>query len=321
MVSKTYKYDLDGKKIYVAGHKGMAGSAIWRRLEKEQSVSLIGKSRSELDLLDTNAVDQAMREISPDVLVIAAAKVGGILANKTFPVEFLFENMQIQNNLLKAAHEANVEKVLFLGSSCIYPKFAKQPIKETELLTGELEPTNEPYALAKIAGLKLVNAYRSEYGHDWISIMPTNLYGPGDNYDLSSSHVLPALIAKFINAKSENAKSVSVWGTGRPRREFMHIDDLADAVVFLLKSYNEDVAINVGTGKDVSISDLALMIKEITEFPGEIKFNDTMPDGTPRKLLDVTKLRNLGWEASIELEHGLRTTIQQYTDNLTKVNG
>ena len=316
MSSNSFKYALSGKKVYVAGHKGMAGSAIWRQLEGIPGIKLIGRTRQELDLLNRNDVFDFMSNASPDVVILAAAKVGGILANNDFPVEFLTENIQVQVNVMDSAHKANVERLLFLGSSCIYPKFATQPINESSLLTGELEPTNEPYAIAKIAGLKLVNAYRNEYGHKWFSVMPTNLYGPGDNYDLQSSHVLPALIAKFENASRLKQDTVTLWGTGSPKREFMHVDDLASACVYLLENYDDSVAVNVGTGEDVTIKELAELIRDLSEFAGELVWDTSKPDGTPRKLLDVSYLHNLGWKHKIELEIGVRSVFQDYLSSL-----
>jgi len=302
-------------RIYVAGHRGLVGSAITRQIDKSDSHSWFGQSRSELDLLDRKAVFSYLLREMPDAVIIAAAKVGGILANNNFPVEFLSENLQIESNLLDGCHAAGVNRVLFLGSSCVYPKLSPQPIKEEYLLTGELEKTNEAYALAKISGLKLVNAYRSQHGHDWISAMPTNMYGPGDNFDLQNSHVLPALIRKFDDAKNSGATTVSLWGTGNPRREFLHSDDLGRACLFLLENYNDEVAINIGVGEDVSIRDLAELIKGIIGFEGEIKWDASKPDGTPRKLLDVSRIRKLGWEPELSLEVGIRSTYAWYLEN------
>jgi GDP-L-fucose synthase len=290
----------------------MAGSAIWRQLEGVPGIKLIGRTRQELDLLNRSDVFDFMSKESPDVVILAAAKVGGILANNDFPVEFLTENIQVQVNVMDAAHKALVERLLFLGSSCIYPKFATQPINESSLLTGELEPTNEPYAIAKIAGLKLVNAYRNEYGHKWFSVMPTNLYGPGDNYDLQSSHVLPALIAKFEKASRLKEDTVTLWGTGSPKREFMHVDDLASACVYLLEKYDDNIAVNVGTGEDVTIKELAELIRDLSGFTGELVWDTSKPDGAPRKLLDVSYLHNLGWKHKIELETGVKSVFQNY---------
>jgi GDP-L-fucose synthase len=302
-------------KIYVAGHRGLVGSAIVRAIEDAGEHSWIGRTRSELDLLDRKAVFDFLATEKPDAVLIAAAKVGGIHANNTYPVQFLTENLQIEANLMDAAHAARIEKLLFLGSSCVYPKMAQQPIKEEYLLTGELEKTNEAYALAKISGLKLVQAYRNQYGHSWISAMPTNMYGPGDNFDLENSHVLPALIRKFDDAKSSGAATVKLWGSGTPRREFLHADDLGRACVYLLENYNDDVAINVGVGEDVSIKELAELIQKITGFEGNIEWDSSKPDGTPRKLLDVSRISALGWKAQISLEDGIRSTYEWYKAN------
>lgn len=302
-------------KIYVAGHRGLVGSAMVRAIEAEGLHSWVGKTRSELDLLDRNAVFEFVASMKPDAMVIAAAKVGGIHANDTYPVQFLSENLQIETNLMDAAHEARIERVLFLGSSCVYPKLAPQPIKEEYLLTGELEKTNEAYALSKIAGLKLVQAYRRQYGHRWISAMPTNLYGPGDNFDLANSHVLPALLRKFHEAKASGEASVTVWGTGSPQREFLHSDDLASACLFLLENYDDDTPINVGTGVDVSIKGLADLVGEVVGFSGEIEWDTSKPDGTPRKLLDTSKLAELGWQSRISLEIGLKQTYEWFLSN------
>ena len=302
-------------RIYIAGHRGLVGSAIVRAIEGNQKHSWIGRTRSELDLLDRNAVFKFVSSEKPDAIVIAAAKVGGIQANNSQPVEFLSENIQIETNLMDAAHAASIPRLLFLGSSCVYPKFAQQPIKEEYLLTGELEKTNEAYALAKISGLKLVQAYRKQYGHSWISAMPTNMYGPGDNFDLESSHVLPALIRKFDDAKALGAKTVSLWGSGTPRREFLHADDLGEACLFLLEQYDDDVAINVGVGEDVSIKELAELVQEVTGFKGNIEWDVTKPDGTPRKLLDVSKISALGWKATISLKDGISSTYEWYKNH------
>ena len=305
-------------KIFVAGHRGLAGSAIARRIENFTDHEWVGKKRSELDLLNKYAVEEFFGNEKFDAIILAAAKVGGIKANMSYPVEFLSENLQIQLNVISAAHQANVSKFLFLGSSCIYPKFAPQPIPEEALLTGSLEETNEPYALAKITGIKLIQAYRKEYKHSWISAMPTNLYGPNDNFSFETSHVLPALIAKFHKAKIQNENQVELWGSGSPRREFLHADDLASACIFLLENYDSEVPINVGTGVDVEIKQLAEIIKNIVGFNGEIIWNTNMPDGTPRKLLDVTKIKSLGWQAKIELEKGIESTYKWYLDQLSK---
>lgn len=300
-------------KIYVAGHRGLAGSAIVRAIEATDEHTWIGQTRQELDLLNRSAVFEYVAKERPDWVVIAAAKVGGIHANSTYPVEFLSENLQIETNLIDACHAAKIERVLFLGSSCIYPKASPQPIKEEYLLTGPLEPTNEAYALAKISGLKLIEAYRKQYGYRWISAMPTNLYGPGDNYDLENSHVLPALIRKFSEAKESGARSLQLWGSGSPRREFLHADDLASACLHLLKNYDGASALNVGTGTDVSIKELASLIAKLTGFSGLINWDQSKPDGTMRKLLDVSAITSTGWNAKIPLESGLIQTIKLFS--------
>ena len=297
-------YDLAGKRVWVAGHRGMVGAAVVRRLARE-SCEIITAGRETVDLLDQTAVHRFLREERPDVVVIAAAKVGGIQANNTRPVDFLYDNLMIEANLIHAAHEADVERVLFLGSSCIYPKFAPQPIPEDALLTGPLEPTNEWYAIAKIAGIKLCQAYRKQHGRDWISAMPTNLYGPGDNYDLDSSHVLPALLRKFHEAKASGAKEVVVWGSGTPLREFLHCDDLADALVFLLREYSGYEHVNVGSGVEVTIRQLAETIARVVGYEADLVFDATKPDGTPRKLMDSTRLRGMGWNGARELKVGI----------------
>jgi GDP-L-fucose synthase len=302
-------------KIYVAGHRGLVGSAIVRAVEAEGKHTWFGRTRSEVDLLDRKAVFEFVASEKPDAIIIAAAKVGGIHANNTYPVQFLSENMQIETNLMDAAHANGIDKLLFLGSSCVYPKLAQQPIKEEYLLTGELEKTNEAYALAKISGLKLVQAYRNQYGHKWVSAMPTNMYGPGDNFDLENSHVLPALIRKFDDAKTSGAPTVTLWGSGSPRREFLHADDLGRACLYLLENYDDEVAINVGVGEDVSIKELAELIQKITGFEGEIEWDSSKPDGTPRKLLDVSRISALGWKAQISLEDGIRSTYEWYKAN------
>jgi GDP-L-fucose synthase len=299
-------------KIYVAGHRGLVGSAIVRAIESEGKHTWIGQSRSELDLLDRQAVFKYLAGEKPDAVVIAAAKVGGIQANDTYPVEFLSENLQIEVNLMDGAHAAGIPRLLFLGSSCVYPKLAQQPIKEEYLLTGELEKTNEAYALAKISGLKLVGAYRNQFGLKWISAMPTNMYGAGDNFDLENSHVLPALIRKFHDAKTRGDDKVTLWGSGSPLREFLHADDLASACAFLLENYDDEIAINVGTGKDISIKELAVLVKGIVGFEGTIDWDSTKPDGTPRKLLDVSRMSALGWKPTISLEEGIRSTYDWY---------
>lgn len=307
-------------KIYVAGHRGLVGSAIVRSIESQGEHTWIGRTRAELNLLDRDSVFSFLASETPDAVVIAAAKVGGIHANSTFPVQFLSENMQIETNLMDGSHSAGIEKLLFLGSSCVYPKFAQQPIKEEYLLTGELESSNEAYALAKISGLKLVQAYRKQYGHKWISAMPTNMYGSGDNFDLENSHVLPALIRKFHDAKQQNDENVTLWGTGSPKREFLHADDLGTACVFLLENYDSDVPINIGTGKDISIAELASLIKEIVGFEGGIIWDSSKPDGTPRKLLDVSRIRNLGWAPETELRSGITSTYQWYENQIDSSN-
>tara|TARA_B100000929_G_scaffold262583_1_gene228018 strand:- start:536 stop:1471 length:936 start_codon:yes stop_codon:yes gene_type:complete len=307
-------FDLTNKRIFVAGHRGMVGSALMRRLENEEC-TLLTADRSELDLLNQNAVRQWMGANRPHAIILAAAKVGGILANDSRPADFLYDNLMIAANVIEAAHCASVDRLLFLGSSCIYPKFADQPIREDSLLTGPLEPTNEWYAIAKIAGIKLCQAYRKQYGRDFISAMPTNLYGPFDNFDLQSSHVMPALIRKAHEAKSNRAESLVVWGTGTPRREFLHVDDCADACVFLLKHYSGDQHVNVGSGSDISILELTELICRIVGFEGEIVKDSSKPDGTPRKLMDSTFLANMGWERRIELEDGVRRTYQWFLRN------
>jgi GDP-L-fucose synthase len=302
-------------KIYVAGHRGLVGSAIVRAIEAAGKHTWIGKTHSELDLLDRKAVFDYVASEKPGAIVIAAAKVGGIHANSTFPVQFLTENLQIETNLMDAAHAAGIPRLLFLGSSCVYPKLAQQPIKEEYLLTGELEKTNEAYALAKISGLKLVQAYRSQYGHKWISAMPTNMYGPGDNFDLENSHVLPALIRKFHEAKTRGASQVKLWGSGSPLREFLHSDDLASACMFLLENYDDEIAINIGSGKDLTIKDLAELIKNIVGFTGEIDWDTSKPDGTPRKLLDASRINSLGWTPTISLTEGISSTYEWFVAN------
>lgn len=292
--------------VYVAGHRGMVGSAIVRRLKKAGYESLLTRTSAELDLRRQDAVEAFFRENQPQYVFLAAAKVGGILANNTLRADFLYDNLLIEANIIKAAADAGVEKLLFLGSSCIYPKMAPQPLKEEYLLTGPLEYTNEPYAIAKIAGIRLCDAFRAQYGHNFISAMPTNLYGPHDNYDLQGSHVLPALIRKFHEARKSRQQSVTVWGTGTPKREFLHVDDLADACLWLMLHWNEPGIINVGVGEDISIAHLAEIVKNITGFEGDIVYDTSKPDGTPRKLMDVSKLQEAGWKASIGLEEGIR---------------
>lgn len=293
------------EKIYIAGHRGMVGSAIKRKLEAAGYTNLVYRSSAELDLRNQQAVSDFFDIEQPAYVFLAAAKVGGIWANNTYRADFLYDNLMIQNNIIHHAYKQNVKKLLFLGSSCIYPKLAEQPMKEDALLTGLLEPTNEPYAIAKIAGIKMCDAYRSQYGCNFISAMPTNLYGPNDNYDLNNSHVLPALLRKFHEAKESNTPIVEVWGSGSPLREFLHVDDLAEACVFLMEHYNEPGHINVGSGIEISIKELAEMIKEITGYEGELKWDGSKPDGTPRKLMDSTKLNNLGWKAKINLHEGV----------------
>ena len=304
------------KKIYIAGHRGLVGSAIWRNLAANGHTNLVGWSSSELDLRDSKLTMEAINEEKPDVIIMAAAKVGGIVANTTYPVEFLNDNIRIQTNIFEAAHVAQVRQLLFLGSSCIYPKFAEQPIKEVSLLTGQLEESNNAYAIAKIAGVLQVQSYRKEYGRRWISAMPTNLYGPFDNFDLTSSHVLPALIRKFHEAKIQNSENVELWGSGTPLREFLHTDDLASACTFLIENYDDDAPVNIGWGKDISIADLASLIAEIVGFEGEIKWDKSKPDGTPRKLLDTSKINSLGWKPSISLVEGIKSTYQWYLSSL-----
>ena len=292
-------------KIYVAGHRGMVGSALIRNLEKKGYHNLVVRTSNELDLRNPDQVNAFFQLEQPEYLFLAAAKVGGIVANNTYRADFLYDNLMIQNNVIHAAHVYGVKKLLFLGSSCIYPKLAPQPLKEEYLLSGFLESTNEPYAIAKIAGIKLCEAYRSQYGCNFISAMPTNLYGPNDNYDLQTSHVLPALIRKFHEAKVNGDSSVEIWGTGTPLREFLHVDDLAEACLFLMLHYNEATHINIGTGEDQSILALAQLIRSIVGFNGEIRLNRSQPDGTPRKLLDVSKIHALGWKHTIELREGI----------------
>jgi len=303
-------------KIYIAGHRGLVGGAIYRRLQAGGFTNLVTRGSAELNLTDQAAVNAFFAEEQPDYVFLAAAKVGGILANDTYPADFIRDNLQIQNNVIDAAYRNGCEKLLFLGSSCIYPKLAPQPMKEEHLLTGSLEPTNEWYAIAKIAGIKMCQAYRRQYGFNAISLMPTNLYGPGDNFHPENSHVMPALIRRFHEAKEEERPEVVVWGTGSPRREFLHVDDLADACVFLMENYDEEEIINVGVGDDVSIKELAEMIKEVVGYTGELSFDTSKPDGTPRKLLDVSKLDRLGWKARIELKTGIEQTYAWFLEHL-----
>lgn len=299
-------------KIYIAGHRGMVGSAIYRKLVKEGYTNLVTRTSAELDLRDQQAVTDFFDQEKPDYVFLAAAKVGGIVANNTYRADFLYENLAIQNNIIHQAYAHEVKKLMFLGSSCIYPKMAPQPLKEEYLLTGLLEETNEPYAIAKIAGIKMCDAYRDQYNCNFISVMPTNLYGYNDNYHPQNSHVLPALIRKFHEAKINNTPEVIVWGSGSPMREFLFADDLADACYFLMDSYNEPNLINIGTGEDLTIKDLALLIKKVTGFEGTLTFDSTKPDGTPRKLMDVTKLHSLGWKHQIELEEGIKLAYEDF---------
>lgn len=301
--------------VFVAGHTGLVGSALCRKLQSLGVVPIVAP-RNELDLTDQQAVDAWFGEHAVEQVFLAAAKVGGIHANDTYPAEYIRDNLAIQTNVVHSAWKSGVKKLLFLGSSCIYPKFASQPMAEDCLLTGELEPTNEWYAIAKIAGIKMCQAYRKQYAFDAISVMPTNLYGPGDNFDLENSHVLPALIRKFTEAKDTNSSSVTVWGTGEPRREFLHVDDLADACVFLMEKYSNPEIINVGWGKDISIAELAQLVRDAVGFKGEIEFDSSKPDGTPRKLLDVSRLASLGWQPSISLAEGITRTCDWYRQQL-----
>ncbi len=298
-------------KIYIAGHRGMVGSAIVRKLQSEGYSNLILRTSKELDLRNQQSTKDFFEKEMPDYVFLAAAKVGGIMANNTYRAEFLYENLQIQNNVIHQAYQVGVKKLLFLGSSCIYPKLAPQPLKEEYFLTGALEQTNEPYAIAKIAGIKMCEAYRAQYGCNFISAMPTNLYGPNDNYDLMNSHVLPALLRKIHFAKKEGRPEVEIWGTGNPLREFLHVDDLADACLYLMKHYNEPEFVNVGTGEDISIKDLALLIKEIIGYQGGLAFDTTKPDGTPRKLMDVTKLHKIGWKHQVSLKAGVEKVYKE----------
>lgn len=301
-----------GARIFVAGHRGLVGSALTRRLEGAGYDRLVLRTRDELDLLDARAVDQFMRVARPQYVFVAAARVGGILANNTYPAEFIRENLAIQLHLIDAAYQAGVEKLLFLGSSCIYPKFAPQPMKESHLLSGALEPTNQPFAVAKIAGIALCQAYNRQYGTNFISVMPTNLYGPGDNFDLHTSHVLPALLRKFHDAKMADAPQVTLWGTGTPRREFLHVDDLADACVHLMDHHDGSDIVNIGFGSDVSISDLAELIRGVVGYEGTIVWDSSKPDGPPRKLLDTSRLRGLGWSPRVPLREGVERTYRWY---------
>ncbi|MGB1103764.1 MAG: GDP-L-fucose synthase [Crocinitomicaceae bacterium] len=302
-------------KIYIAGHRGVVGSAILRKLEEQGYHNITVRTSTELDLRDQHAVNLFFEEEKPNYVFLAAAKVGGIHANNIYRAEFLYDNLMIASNIIHAAHKAEVKKLLFLGSSCIYPKLAEQPLKEDYLLTGSLESTNEPYAIAKIAGIKLCETYRDQYGDAFISAMPTNLYGPNDNYHPENSHVLPALLRKFHLAKINNESHVEIWGSGKPMREFLHADDLADACLFLMENYNEKQFVNVGTGKDITIAELARLIKDIVGYDGDLIFNTDKPDGTPRKLMDVSNINQLGWKAAISLEEGIRKTYQLALEN------
>ena len=303
-------------KIYIAGHRGMVGSAIHRRLLDEGFTNFVFRTSSEMDLRDQASVRDFFETERPDYVFLAAAKVGGIMANNIYRAEFLFDNLQIQNNIIDSAYRSDVKKLLFLGSSCIYPKLAPQPLHEDSLLTGTLEPTNEPYAIAKIAGIKMCEAYRSQYGCDFISVMPTNLYGPNDNYDLNKSHVLPAMIRKFHEAKEENKPAVELWGTGSPLREFLHADDLADACYFLMENYSEPGFLNIGVGTDVTIKELAEIIQKTVGYQGDVHWNTDKPDGTPRKLMDVSKLHALGWKHKTDLVEGIRITYQDFLQKI-----
>lgn len=306
-------------KIYIAGHRGMVGSAIYRKLLKEGYNNIITRTSSELDLRNQHDVAVFFEQERPDYVFLAAAKVGGIVANNTYRAQFLYENLQIQNNIIHSSYLNGVKKLMFLGSSCIYPKLAPQPLKEDYLLTGLLEPTNEPYAIAKIAGIKMCDAYRAQYGCNYISVMPTNLYGYNDNYHPQNSHVLPALIRRFHEAKVNSLPDVTIWGTGAPKREFLFADDLAEACYYLMQNYNEEGLVNIGTGEDISIKDLALLIKRIIGYDGEIKFDSSKPDGTPRKLMDVSKLHSKGWKHTIELEEGIGLAYQDFLAHQEKL--
>lgn len=303
-------------KIYVAGHRGLVGSAIVRNLKEKGYRNIIGRTHKELDLTNQAAVRRFFSEEQPEIVVLAAAKVGGIHANNTAPADFIYDNLEIQNNVIKSCHDYKVKKLLFLGSTCIYPKLAPQPIPESALLTGELETTNEAYAIAKIAGLEMCKFYKRQYGDDFISCMPTNLYGPYDNYDLNGSHVMPAMIRKFHEAKMELSPAVELWGTGKPLREFLYVDDMADACVFLLENYSGEQHVNIGTGKEISIRELAEIVKEVVGYRGHIIWNSAMPDGTPRKLTDVTKLHNLGWRHQTELRQGVELAYDWFRENV-----
>lgn len=299
-------------KIYVAGHKGLVGSAIVRNLKAKGYENIIYRTHNELDLINQKEVENFFKNEKPEYVFLAAAKVGGINSNNTYPADFIYENMMIQNNVIKSAHDFKVKKLLFLGSTCIYPKLAEQPISESELLTGSLEPTNEAYAIAKISGLEMCKFYKRQYGDNFISCMPTNLYGPNDNYDLKNSHVLPALLRKFHEAKLYNHDDVEIWGTGTPLREFLYVDDMADACTFLMENYNGEEHVNIGTGEEITIKELAEVIRKVVGFKGNIRFNTSMPDGTPRKLTNINKIKNMGWKAKVNLYDGITVTYQNY---------
>jgi GDP-L-fucose synthase len=305
-------------RIYIAGHKGLVGSAIVRKLQSEGYSNLVLRSHQDLDLMRQAEVEAYFQEERPEYVFLAAAKVGGILANNTFPAEFIYQNLLVESNVIHSAHDAGVKKLLFLGSSCIYPRDCPQPMKEEYLLSGKLEPTNEPYAIAKIAGIKMCQSYNRQYGSKFVSVMPTNVYGPEDNFDLETSHALPALIRKFHDAKMEGNNVVTVWGSGTPRREFLHVDDLADACLFIMKHYDENEMINIGVGKDITISELSELIKQIVEFNGEIRYDNSKPDGTPRKLLAVSRLDSLGWRSRISLREGIENTYKWYVKEGTR---
>ena len=314
-------FDLKGKKIFVSGHRGMVGSATVRRLEQEEGVEILTASRADMDLTRQDEVEKWMAANKPDVVFVTAAKVGGILANDTYPAQFIYGNLMIEANLIHSAYKNDVEKLVYLGSSCIYPKMAPQPIPEDALLTGPLEPTNEWYAIAKIAGIKLCQAYRKEYGCDYISGMPTNLFGPNDNFDLKNSHVLPAIIRKVYDAKQSGQKSIEIWGTGSAKREFLHVDDCADAMIFLLKNFSGPDHINIGSGEDLSILELTKLIMDVVGYDGEIVHDLSKPDGTPRKLMQVDRLKGLGWEPKYSLRAGVENAYQWFLDNRESIRG
>ena len=314
-------FDLKGKKIFVSGHRGMVGSATVRRLEQEEGVEILTASRADMDLTRQDEVEKWMAANKPDVVFVTAAKVGGILANDTYPAQFIYENLMIEANLIHSAYKNDVEKLVYLGSSCIYPKMAPQPIPEDALLTGPLEPTNEWYAIAKIAGIKLCQAYRKEYGCDYISGMPTNLFGPNDNFDLKNSHVLPAIIRKVYDAKQSGQKSIEIWGTGSAKREFLHVDDCADAMIFLLKNFSGPDHINIGSGEDLSILELTKLIMDVVGYDGEIVHDLSKPDGTPRKLMQVDRLKGLGWEPKYSLRAGVENAYKWFLDNRESIRG